>query len=109
MKKGKFHRLFAALLAAALLMGAAGCAEVETKAAPEDPRRREVREASNFNESGWPVVDEKVTLKVYGSRDSNGFEDYNDYILVQDMEKTTNVHFRMGANREFSPIRNEKM
>lgn len=92
MKKGKFHRLFAALLAAALLIGAAGCAG-GNESSSGGSQAQGGSEASNFNESGWPVVDEKVTLKVYGSRDSNGFEDYNDYILVQDMEKTTNVHF----------------
>ena len=50
-------------------------------------------ENSNFNESGWPVVNETVTLKVYGSRNSDSPEDWNDYILIQEMEDTTNVHF----------------
>ena len=35
----------------------------------------------------------KCLRHVYGSRDSNSPEDWNDYILVQEMERVTNVHF----------------
>lgn len=31
-------------------------------------------------------------MKVYGSRNSNTFEDWNDFIMLQEMEETTNVH-----------------
>ena len=91
MKRRTLQRLFSGLLAAAMLAMSAGCAGNNDSSGGSQAGGG--AEDSNFNESGWPVVNETVTLKVYGSRDSNSPEDWNDYILFQDMEEVTNVHF----------------
>ena len=95
MKKNWIQRLFAGLLAGAMLVMATSCAQENgtSGTASEGGGASSGEKDPNFNESGWPVVNETVTLKVYGSRGSESFEDWNDYILVQEMEETTNVHF----------------
>ena len=98
MKKVKISRLLAGLLAGAMILTAAGCSgDTSSSNAASTPESgggsSGETENSNFNESGWPVVNETVTLKVYGSRNSDSPEDWNDYILIQEMEDTTNVHF----------------
>mgnify|MGYP005807466645 CR=1 FL=1 len=92
MKRRTMQRLFSVLLAAAMLALSAGCSG-NNGSSGGGSQAGGGAEDSNFNESGWPVVNETVTLKVYGSRDSNSPEDWNDYILFQDMEEVTNVHF----------------
>ena len=97
MKKNRIRRLFAGLLAGAMLIMATSCAQGDNTSSAASgggsTAGSEGEKDSNFNESGWPVVNEKVTLKVYGSRNSDSFENWNDYILIQEMEETTNVHF----------------
>ena len=97
MKKNRIRRLFAGLLAGAMLIMATSCAQGDNTSSAASgggsTAGSEGEKDSNFNESGWPVVNEKVTLKVYGSRSSDSFENWNDYILIQEMEETTNVHF----------------
>ena len=92
MKNHKIHRIFAGILAGAMLTMATACSG-ETASSGESSGGDTTSQSSNFNESGWPVVNEKVTLKVYGSRNSESLEDWNDYILLQEMEEVTNVHF----------------
>ncbi len=92
MKNHKIQRIFAGLLAGVMLTMATACSG-ETTSSSGSSGADETSENSNFNESGWPVVNEKVTLKVYGSRNSESLEDWNDYILLQEMEEVTNVHF----------------
>ena len=92
MKNHKIHRIFAGILAGAMLTMATACSG-ETASSGESSGGDTTSQSSNFNESGWPVVNEKVTLKVYGSRNSESLEDWDDYILLQEMEEVTNVHF----------------
>ncbi len=90
MKKIHLKQFGAACMAGAMLF-AAGCGN--TGNVSSDPQSGGgSSESSNFNESGWPVVNEKVTLKVYGPRNSNSYEDWNEYKLIQQMEAETNVH-----------------
>ena len=68
MKKIHLKQFGAACMAGAMLF-AAGCGN--TGNVSSDPQSGGgSSESSNFNESGWPVVNEKVTLKVYGPRNS---------------------------------------
>ena len=92
MKKNMLHRVFAGLLAGAMMVMATACSG-DSSSGAGSAGGNSSGEDSNFNESGWPVVNEKVTLKVYGSRNSDSLEDWNDYILLQEMEEKTNVHF----------------
>ena len=98
MKNSILRRIFAGLLASAMLIMAVSCSQGENSSGTTSGDGASTTESggeggdSNFNESGWPIVNEKVTLKVYGSRNSNTFEDWNDFIMLQEMEETTNVH-----------------
>ena len=92
MKKEMVRRTFAGLLASAMMVMATACSG-DSSSGAGSAGGNSSGEDSNFNESGWPVVNEKVTLKVYGSRNSDSLEDWNDYILLQEMEEKTNVHF----------------
>lgn len=93
MKNHTIHRIFAGILAGVMLTMATACSGDTTSSTAGSSDGSESSQSSNFNESGWPVVNEKVTLKVYGSRNSESLEDWNDYILLQEMEEVTNVHF----------------
>ncbi len=92
MKKEMVRRTFAGLLASAMMVMTTACSGDSSSGAGSAGGNSSGGD-SNFNESGWPVVNEKVTLKVYGSRNSDSLEDWNDYILLQEMEEKTNVHF----------------
>ena len=95
MSKERIRRIFAGLLAGALLVTVVGCsgnASSGTGSSGEESTGGEEKN-TNFNESGWPVVKETVTLSVYGSRNAESPADWNDYILIQEMEEVTNVHF----------------
>ena len=82
--------MFAGLLAGAMLITATSCAQGgdTSSASPTDVASSD----SNFNAEGWPVVNEKVTLTVFGSRNSDSPEDWNEMILIKEMEEKTNVH-----------------
>lgn len=58
--------------------GAAAAAEEET-------------ETSNLNREGFPIVNEQITLTVYGQRDQNQAE-WKDMWVLQKYEEMTNVH-----------------
>ena len=90
MKKEMVRRTFAGLLASAMMVMRTPCSGDSSPGAGSAGGNSAGGD-SNFNESGWPVVNEKVTLKVYGSRNSDSLEDWNDYILLQEMEEKTNV------------------
>lgn len=99
MKKKFVRRIFAGCLAMAMLLFSAGCsgdtassAGGEKSEASSGQQNSQEGEGSNFNPSGWPVVKEKVTLKVYGSRSTNSPEDWNEFTIFKKMEETTNVH-----------------
>lgn len=46
---------------------------------------------ANFNATGLPVVNDKVTLKVSGPK-HNAMGEFSDMDLIQELEKMTNVH-----------------
>ncbi len=90
----RLKRMISGILAILMLTAAAGCqgSETASSSGSGEASGGTASESSNFNAEGWPVVNEKVTLNVYGSRDPNALMDYNEYILIQEMEETTNVH-----------------
>lgn len=97
MKKQKMKRVLALILAFMMVLSAAACDEGgQSQAQPQPGSEGDGGAASgttdaNFNESGWPVVNEPVTLRVYGSRNTDQPEDWNDFELIKRMEETTGV------------------
>lgn len=99
----------AIFLCMALLAGtAAGCgnsgAEPENGQAAESEKApvskesdsnseqgSESQEASNLNPEGFPIVNEQITLTVYGQRDQNQAP-WKDMLVMQEYEKMTNIH-----------------
>lgn len=53
-----------------------------------------------FNKSGYPIVDEKITLEVMGETNGSYPDDWNDLLLFKELEKKTNIHldFRTVGN-----------
>lgn len=49
------------------------------------------RESSNLNAEGFPIVNEQITLTVYGQRDQNQTE-WKNMLVMQEYEKMTNIH-----------------
>lgn len=99
MKMRTIRRMFAGLMAGAMLVMATSCAGEETSSGSGSTANSggssssaEGNGDSNFNEKGWPIVKEAVTLKVYGSRNSDSLEDWNQYIMLKEMQETTNVN-----------------
>ena len=91
MSKNKVRRLFAGLLAGAMLVMAAGCSGDNSSSTASEGGETSGSTDSNFNAEGWPVVKEKVTLHVFGSRGTETLQNWDDYIMLQEMEDTTNV------------------
>lgn len=48
-------------------------------------------EKSTVNKEGFPIVDDSITLTVYGSRDQNHAA-WKDMKMLQEYEKKTNIH-----------------
>ncbi len=89
----ELKKILSGVMAATLILSASACQNQNgSSVASEGTENTTSSENENFNAEGWPVVNEKVSLHVYGSRNSNAYEDYNEYKLLQDMEATTNVH-----------------
>lgn len=76
-------RVVAAAVAACMLAGmCSGCG-----------KKNDVGKADyKFNETGWPIVDEKITLTVMGNTNSVMPEDWNDLLLFKELEKKSNIH-----------------
>jgi len=100
-------RLIALLLIAAMSSGVlAGCGQqsAEGEQSSESSKKEEskqstesqeeVEEISNFNEEGFPIVNEEITLKILYSvadQDFNNFAKPEDIPVIQEMEKLTNI------------------
>lgn len=95
------NKVLVILLALSLAVGClAGCGsskDSESSVAGENSKTQETasqassgeEEDSNFNETGYPIVDEKVTLKMYTISSE---ADPNEFEFMQMMEELTNVH-----------------
>lgn len=90
------RKVLALVLAGAMMMTAlAGCGSSESKesnggAAAESTAK--VEESSNFNETGYPIVNEQITLKVMMAiRDSDSLIEPDEMPAVQRLEELTNI------------------
>lgn len=87
MKKGLKTILITTVGGAVLLAGCSGKTE-EPKA--------ENGQAKNFNAEGYPIVSEKVTMNMMGSKAAiHG--PWNEMVLFKEMEKMTNIHFEFNT------------
>lgn len=86
----KLKKIAAAVLAAALMTGCAACTAPAGESQPESSNTESGAAASNFNESGYPIVNEPVTLKVLASK-HNLSDTYTEQKTFQDLETKTNV------------------
>lgn len=92
----KLRRIAAAAVAAAMLVGCTACAAPagERQAGGTDSVAEGQSEStatdSNFNESGFPIVKEQVTLKVLAAK-HNLSDPYAEQKNFQDLESKTNV------------------
>ena len=50
-----------------------------------------VQKTSHLNAEGFPIVNEQITLTVYGQRDQNQTE-WKNMLVMQEYEKMTNIH-----------------
>lgn len=84
------HAGIAVMLSAALLTG---CAQNNNGSSdnPGEGSTNSGGKTSNFNQSGLPIVDEKVTLKFVAPKAPLA-PDFNEMELIQRIENETNVH-----------------
>jgi len=99
----KTKRVLALLMCITLfLMGLSGCKKSDVSVDADKPSTSNeqgsesgdgtaVTPASNLNLEGFPVVNEPVTITVFGARDPNHAE-WKDVRVLQEYEKMTNVH-----------------
>lgn len=110
MKRNKLMLLVVALLAMAMIFTACTSpattdpTEAPTVTDGPKPTDSEATEAPdtggstvddpNFNPTGWPVVKEQETLKIFGSRATETPEDVHDIYIIQKIMDQTNVDFQ---------------
>src|SRR5699024_3400484 len=74
------------VLLACLFFAACSKNETETYSGPDD------KELSNLNDSGFPIVEEKITLDFFSGHSSLTADDWNDVLLYNEYEDMTNIH-----------------
>ncbi|HEU5139913.1 MAG TPA: extracellular solute-binding protein, partial [Bacillales bacterium] len=83
-KKGLFSLMSLTVVASLAL---SGCSDKEASKNGETAEPSE-----NFHATGFPVVDEKITLTVKGGYNQTNGAKWNEKKLIQMMEEKTNVH-----------------
>ena len=97
MKKKQIALLLATAMMVSSLVGC-GQKEVtstETNAATESTATSEsvVEEVKNFNETGYPIVNEEITLKVLlNARNADNFMDIDEMPAIKRMEEETGIN-----------------
>lgn len=76
-----WKRATAVALCGVMAAGLCGCGGTEKKE----------KEHVAINETGYPIVNEKLNIKVMAPN-WNSTKEYNEKSLVQDLEKKTNIH-----------------
>ena len=71
-----------------IAIGLLTCGLVFAAGEPDSSSSSEV----GFNETGYPIVETPVTLRVYAKRHISEFEEYADKLMVIEMEARSNVH-----------------
>lgn len=86
----KFKRLAALVVVTALSAGAlAGCGDK-----PEEPTTAKVTD--NFNATGYPIVKEKITMKMMGVINPQ-YSKWEENEFFKRMEELTNIHFEFAT------------
>jgi len=65
--------------------------DVNTPSSSSSNTDEDTEEKSNFNKTGFPIVNEPITLTAFGSRDQNQAE-WKNVKMLKEYEKLTNVH-----------------
>ena len=90
------RKVLAVLLSAAMLTATVtrcGQSSSESPGASTEAAAAETGTDSNFNETGYPIVNEPITLKVLlGIRDVDSLTDPSEMPALQRLEEQTNIH-----------------
>lgn len=95
--KKKIALLLCAACSVGMLTGCGGtstdnaAAKNPAEGSSEAVASEEDSEDSNLNKEGFPIVNEQITLTVYGQRDQNQAE-WKDMWVLQKYEEMTNIH-----------------
>ncbi len=100
-------KIMATILAVCMVVTSfAGCASKDNSSTTDDSRKvgnsaggdatasaGDKSSGSSFNETGYPIVNEPITLNVVlGTRDVDTLMEPNDMPIVQELEKKTGIH-----------------
>lgn len=85
MRKLKFLAVFVLLIG---LLAACGSDKDKDK---DKDKAVSTEPDDNFNEEGFPIVDEKITISMFGTK--VGEEDWKNMAFFKDMEEKTNINF----------------
>lgn len=80
--------LFALMLSISLFLVACGNDNNENNENTAEPNEEEL---ANLNETGFPVVDENITLNIFAQHDPATNEDWNDVYIFNEYEDMTNI------------------
>lgn len=89
-------KVLCSVLAAGLLVGCGGSKPAENTGGAAGTGSSEAAASSagdsaNLNPEGFPIVNEPITMTVYGAKDQNTAP-WNEVLIFQEYEKMTNIH-----------------
>ncbi|WP_238482777.1 extracellular solute-binding protein [Lederbergia galactosidilytica] len=73
-----------------LLLFLVACSKDSGEKAGTTDKSKEVTD--NFNETGMPIVDEPITLKMFAGMGNNTLKNWNDILVWNTYEEMTNIH-----------------
>lgn len=80
------------LIMVALLFIITACAEDSGKSSNNTKGSSNEKPTENFNETGFPIVDEEITLKFMAGQAPATNPNWNDVMIFNEYEKMTNMH-----------------
>lgn len=87
----RFYQLFALALASACLLTACGSGQSNNAlGSPTSEQGESSEKTIDVNKEGFPIVNEPITLTIFGSRDQNHAE-WKDMLLFQEYQKLTGI------------------
>ncbi|MEY8354587.1 extracellular solute-binding protein [Lachnospiraceae bacterium 54-53] len=92
MKKAIMKKTIAVFLSSVLTAGLlAGCGNSKDVSDPAGAEANKEGNAAAVNAEGFPIVNEPVTMTVYGAKDQNQAP-WKDVLILREYEKMTNIH-----------------
>ncbi len=85
----KMSKTLVMLLAAGLLLSSCGGQESSSQSGSQNSEASQ--EDSNFNATGYPIVNEKITLTGFGNQNVT-HKDWNEIYCFTEYEKLSNIH-----------------